>query len=279
MWQQGKELRNWGPDVTIDLQGLTKSALLAWLSGAPRRLGFCKQTFDGRELSTWMNNQLLAPKSEHMIDRGVELLQLLGVSPVSVRFELPGSDEEQSFAERTIKASHIEGPYAVINVGAGWVSKLWPAERYADVANHLWHYWGTPSLVVWSGQAEQHLAEEVVSRARSAASLSPATTLSQLRGLIRNACLFVGSDTGPMHLSVAVGTPTVGMIGPMPIERVGPYGPDNIGIQRERLADNKANERKTNCGPMLSISSQDVNEAVDRLMQKRIRNKCHQNIA
>jgi lipopolysaccharide heptosyltransferase I len=278
IWRTGRELRAWKPDVSIDLQGLTKSALLAWLSGARLRLGFQRQAFDGRELSTWLNNRLMSPPSEHMVQRGLDLLSLLGIGTDRIEYQLPEPEEEFQFAERVTRDAQIEGPYALINVGAGWVSKVWPSVRYAEVATHLWRHWGVPSLVVWSGDKEKQFAEEVVAASPQCASLAPATSLCQLRGLIRGACLFVGSDTGPMHLSVAVDTPTVGLIGPMPIERVGPLGVRHVGIQCDRLPVDKMRERKTNCVPMLSIQVRVAIQAVDQLMEARISRR-RQNIA
>ena len=269
LWSLALQLRRWKPDITIDLQGLTKSSLLAWLSGAKTRLGFRRDAFDGRELSTFLNNTLCKPDAKHLVDRSLEILRLMGISDHRVEFELPESDRDADFADKAIRQSQLEGRFAIINVGAGWVSKIWPAERYASVARHLDSHWGVPSLVVWAGADERRAAEQVVELSEKSAQLAPATTLQQLGSLIRRGSLFVGSDTGPMHLAVAVGTPTIGMIGPMPIERVRPYGARNLGIQRDRLAEKS--DRKTDCRPMLSILPQDVQEACDRLMGEAIR--------
>ena len=264
LWTLAAQLRAWKPDVTLDLQGLTKSSMLAWLSGAKLRLGFQRDDFDGRELSCFLNNRLYAPESEHIVDRSLELLKLLSIEDLAVEFHLPEKETDATFAERVQNANALEGRFAVINVGAGWTSKLWPAERYASVARHLAEYWGLPSLVVWSGEQENLVAKQIVATSNGHAVLSPATTLAQLASLIRRASLFVGSDTGPMHLSVAVGTPTVGMIGPMPLERVCPYGARNRGVQNVRLS--KGSDRKSDCAPMLSIDSERVIQACDQLM-------------
>lgn len=264
LWALAAKLRAWKPDVTLDLQGLTKSSLLAWLSGAKSRLGFNSDEFDGRELSRFLNNRLFTPESKHIVDRSLELLKLLGVDDPAVEFNLPEQEKDAAFAERVQKSNAMEGRFAVINVGAGWTSKLWPTERYARIVKHLGEYWGVPCLVVWSGEQENLMAKQIVDASHGHGVLSPATTLLQLGSLIRRASLFVGSDTGPMHLSVAVGTPTVGMIGPMPIERVCPYGPMNRGVQNVRLS--KGSDRKTDCTPMLSIDAEPVIQACDQLM-------------
>jgi heptosyltransferase I len=268
LWALRKQLLAWKPDVSIDLQGLTKSSCVAWLSGAKRRLGFHRGRFDGRELSTWFNNHLFLSDAEHIVDRGLELLSLLGIQDKEVHFALPELDAEKRGATEMLSAVGIDASFAIINVGAGWPSKIWPTERYANVAEHMGLQHRIPSLVVWSGEQERLLAEQVVQQSCGHGILAPATTLTQLRSLIRRSRLFVGSDTGPMHLSVAVGTPTVGMIGPMPLNRVTPYGPMNIGLQRDTLASDQLSKRKTDCTPMLSIQVEDVVQACDTILNR-----------
>src|SRR5215475_10110426 len=79
VWQTVREMRAIGFDISLDLQGLTKSAVTARLSGAKRRLGFTRCEFEGRELSSWINNELVEPTADHVVDRGFELLKPLGI--------------------------------------------------------------------------------------------------------------------------------------------------------------------------------------------------------
>jgi lipopolysaccharide heptosyltransferase I len=261
-----KEIRRWQPTATIDLQGLTKSSLLAFASGAPLRYGFDKGDFDGRELSRWLNNRCIQPQSSHIVERGLELIQLLGAESTKIEYRLPEEDADSRFADSVVKNHCLDQPFAIVNVGAGWPSKIWPSDRYAAVARYLSSQWGLMSLVLWSGDAERTAAEAVVQQSDGCAALAPATSLKQLRSLIRQAKIFVGSDTGPMHLSVAVETPTVGMIGPMPIERVGPIGQQNRGVQCETLPRSLKSQRKTDCKPMLSIQVEDVCNACGTIL-------------
>ena len=268
LWTLAAELRRWKPDTTLDLQGLTKSSLLAWLSGAKNRLGLHRGQFDGRELSCFLNNRLYMPESTHIVHRSLELLRLLAVNDSAIEYDLPEQEQDASFAARTVESMQIEGRFAIINVGAGWVSKIWPASRYASVAKHIGEHWGVPSIVVWSGDQEKVWADKVVAESAGHAMIAPNTTLPQLSSLIRSASLFVGSDTGPMHLSVALTTPTVGLIGPMPIERVGPLGSQSVAIQNTQLLT--SSNRKTDCGPMLSIGTVEVIRACDQLMDRHL---------
>ena len=90
------QLREFCFDVAIDLQGLTKSAILARLSGAPRRLGFAQSEFEGRELSTWINNEFVSPLTDHVVTRGLELLRPLGIQKPEANFRLPAYEPSRA---------------------------------------------------------------------------------------------------------------------------------------------------------------------------------------
>jgi heptosyltransferase-1 len=261
-----KSLRQWRPDVAIDPQGLTKSSILGLLSGAKQRIGLASSEFEGRELSTWINNTIVVPKYSHVVDRSLELLQPLGIFDPSIEFGIPHFTGVRDRVWSQISASGLRSPWVMINVGAGWKSKIWPNDRYAAVARHLADRWNMQSCIVWGGNHEKTAAEEIVALADGAAILAPKTTLPELAEWIRCADLFLGSDTGPMHLACAVDTPTVGLIGPMPVERVGPRGPGRIAVQRLTLDAKDRSRRKIECGPMLSIEVAGVTRACDSLL-------------
>lgn len=264
-----KTVRDWRPDATIDAQGLTKSAMIAWVSGAKQRFGLASSEFEGRELSSWFNNKIITPTSPHVIDRGLALLEGLGIHEPAIEYRIPLASKAVSQVANQSSELELIGPWAMINVGAGWPSKIWPAERYAAVAKHLHEKWNLKSLIAWGGDKELVMAKEVAGLAPDAAILAPKTTLIELASWIRSASLFIGSDTGPMHLAVAVDTPTVGLIGPMPAERVGPRGPYHATIQNASLPTELRHLRKSECGPMLSISVDEVCAACDRILETK----------
>lgn len=265
-WRFAKSLREWHPDVSIDAQGLTKSSILGWLSGARQRIGLARSEFEGRELSTWINNTIVKPSTKHVIDRGLELLRPLGITHPEIEYRIGESPLVREQVSAMASEIGWSFPGAMINVGAGWPSKIWPNDRYAAIARHLFQRWGLTSCIVWGGPQERRAAQEVVALADGAAILAPPTTLPELAHWIRGSRLFLGSDTGPMHLACALDVPTVAMIGPMPLERVGPRGPRRIAIQRESLNERQRSQRKSNCGPMLSIDFASVRDACDSLL-------------
>jgi len=267
VWRLRRELREIKPDVTIDLQGLTKSAIAARLSGAKTRVGFDGR--DGRELSRWSNNLRVEPRATHIIDRNLELLAPLGLRPQLVRFGLPAFDDEDATIGKFLRERGLaSGQFAVINPGAGWPSKRWPIESYTEVARYLGEAYRLPSVVTWAGQEEHVWATAIAAAAGGHAHVAPTTTLAELAALCRRSHFFFGSDTGPSHLAAAVGTPCIGMYGPVDARRNGPYGRGHIILQRVLLTGSSRARRGADNASMRAISVEDACAACDNMMRR-----------
>jgi len=266
VWQLRRRLRQWRAEVAIDVQSLTKSAVVAWLSGARCRIGFARPC--GRELSPWLNSVRVRPRATHVVQQYLELLEPLGITAPRVQFNLPELPEEGEAAEALIARLGLSQGFAVLNAGSGWPSKRWPSERFAAVAQHLSEAWQLPSLVVWAGDEERRWAEAIVAGAGGHARLAPATTLRELAAVARRARLFISSDTGPLHLAAAVGTPCIGLFGPWPAERNGPYGPQHLAIQKMRFDGSTRQRRTAPPSLMEAIDVTTVCQACDCLLQR-----------
>lgn len=253
-------------DVALDVQGLTKSALLAWLSGAPRRIGYAGAA--GRELSQWLNNELVETTGPHMIDRYVQLLRPLGIESPEVRFDLPEHEADRAAAEQIVRQTGLSEGFVIVNAGAGWPSKLWPAERYALLSAHLGRAWGLPTLAVWGNAVERARAERIASGSDGFARLAPETSLTVLAALARRAKLFVGSDSGPLHLAAAVGTPCVGLYGPWPREKHGPYGSQHVALQAARFEGSTRQRRHAPPAIMEAITVEMACDACDQILRR-----------
>ena len=144
--------------------------------------------------------------------------------------------------------------FAILNPGAGWPSKVWPAERYGQVAQHLARVHGMESVAVWGAPDELPMAETIVATSNGQAFWRRATSMTELGALCRRAALFVGSDTGPMHLAVAVGTPTISMHGTSRAEWCGAYGPENIRLQVRYQAGSALERRRADNSAMCAIT-------------------------
>ncbi|HYO25584.1 MAG TPA: glycosyltransferase family 9 protein [Lacipirellulaceae bacterium] len=254
-------------DVALDLQCLTKSAVAAWLSGARRRIG--KAGAHGRELSRWIHNELAEVGGRHVVDHYLDLLKPLGVEAPAVEFDLPERVVDARTADATLRdRGLLRRQFAVLNPGAGWASKIWPADRYGAIARHLRAKHGLSSLAVWGMPEERALAEAIVASSDGAAHLAPPTTVLELAAVSRRAALFLGSDTGPMHLAVAVGTPTISLHGPSPAEWCGAYGPSNIRLQAQVEPGSANYRRQATDEAMRALSVETVAEACDTLIAR-----------
>lgn len=252
VWAARRCLRPRQFDAAIDCQGMTKTALACWLSGARQRIGLRGQ--HGREVSPWLNNVLIPPRRPHVVDRSLELLEPLGIQQPQVEWRLPIDDESRTRVRQALAALGLSGAYAVINPGATWDSRLWVWDRFGRVARHLGERQQLPTLVVWGGPKERAWAEQIVAASAGQAVLAPPTTLLELAALIEGGRLMITADTGPLHMAVAVGTPSVALHGTTRPEDSGPYGPPHAAIQVEyqggshrerRTADNRAMQRIT----------------------------------
>jgi len=265
VWRLRSRLRAMKPDVTIDAQGLTKSAIVAWLSGAARRIGFGDKR--GRELSKWFYSQRVRTTARHVVDCNLELLRPLGISSPPVCFNVPEHPADGAAAGRIIQQAGLDNGFCVVNPGAGWPSKLWPADRYAVVARHLGNAWGMSTLVVWAGEGEREIAQRIAAGSPQYVHLAPSTTLPELAAIARRARLFIASDTGPLHLAVAVGTPCVGLYGPWPAQCNGPYGPQHVALQEITFEGSTRQRRHAPSSLMEAISVELVCEACDRILR------------
>jgi lipopolysaccharide heptosyltransferase I len=260
-----KRLRSFAPDITIDVQGLLKSSFAAWLSGAKHRIGF--GGIDGREGSQWFNNCRVTSDDNHVVDRNLCLLQPFNVCGSSVDFDLPECEMDNRTASKILTQKGLHGHFAMLNVGAGWESRLWREDRYAEVAKYLLEQWNLPSLVVWAGETEQKKAETVVQATDGAAFLAPQTTLGELVALSRKATLFIGSDTGPLHIAAAVGTHCIGLHGPTQSKRTGPYGKQNRTIQIQNLENTRIRPRRASRALMDAITAAIVCQTCDEILE------------
>ncbi len=270
VWRMRRRLRELQFDTTIDLQCLTKSAVAAWMSGARRRIG--KAGEDGRELSQWFNNELVAAGGTHVIEHYLSMLRPLGIESPGVRFDLPEHEADARVAEHFLRERGLTGRrFALLNPGAGWPSKMWPTARYGAVARHLGREHAMPTVALWGIPDERPLAERIVETSARNAHMAPPTSMRELAALCRPAALFVGSDTGPLHLAVAVGTPAISLHGPSRAEWCGAYGPRNIRLQVRYETGSSIERRTADDSAMQEITIKMVTGACDELLTQQTR--------
>ncbi len=216
-------------DVSIDFQSSFKSAWLVAAAGASLRVGFAPPV--SRELAHLVQNRLVrVPKSGcHRIERDLALLAPLGIATRFAEAVLPHGEEHAGPIERL--CSDLRRPLVVMHPGTSGSAafKRWPPERYAEVAERLMEERGASVVVTW-GPAEEALAFRLVGATGHRAVQAPRIThLQQLACVLSRADLFIGSDTGPMHMASALGQPVVVLFGPKDPVETGPYcGPSEV---------------------------------------------------
>ena len=219
-------------NVALDFQGLWKSAVLGRVSGARKVIGFDRTTLKEPGCRVFYDEQIrLAPAVRHVIDIYKELPRSLGVIPGPHRFHLTVSSEDERYVQGQLASRKIDD-FVVLNPGGGWDTKNWEPENYALLHDKLREETGWPSVLTW-GPGEERLVERIL---RACAGTPPVTfpaSLRQLVALLRRARLFVGGDTGPLHLAAACGTPIVGIYGPTNPLRNGPFSPEDIVVSHQ----------------------------------------------
>lgn len=225
-----REVRATGYDICLDLQGLMKSAAYARASGARRVIGFSRDL--AREpLATLVYGETGGRPDGHVIQKNLSLLRRLGLTPSGppvIQLDVPPSDVLSS--SRTLLGGETL-PFALLNPGAGWPNKRWPVEHFGALANKVRGAHGLRSLVLW-GPDEASLAAAVVRASCGAAVMAPQSGVLDILALARAAAVVVAGDTGPLHLAAAVGARLVGLYGPTPPERNGPWAPDDRCVSR-----------------------------------------------
>jgi lipopolysaccharide heptosyltransferase I len=219
-----------GYDVALDFQGLLKSGLMAWLARAPRRIGFCKQALREPASAYLLTELVNVDDDDHIIKKNLQLVAHLGIA-INDDYEFPLgiSSTEKQFAAQQI--ARRGGHVAIINPGGGWPTKLWNVAGFAAIADRLWEAYGWRSVVTY-GPGEEASANAVVAHSRSGAVELLNSTLKEFFALAQQAKLFLGGDTGPLHLAAAAGTPIVGIYGPTPARRNGPFSPADVIVER-----------------------------------------------
>lgn len=223
--EMGHRLRATGYDVALDLQGLTKSALLTALSGAPRRYGYDWI----RELAPLFERRIpRAEASLHVVDQLLDVAAFLGADISNPAFPLTLTAAEMEEARAALSGVGIDAAqrFAVCNPteGGGTGQKGWAPDRMAEAVRRLQAEDGLPVVLVGS-PADKEIADRLcAAHAPAPASLVGRTSLRQLAAVIRLAAVHLSGDTGSSHIAAAVGVPAVTVFGRSNPDRVCPYG-------------------------------------------------------
>jgi heptosyltransferase I len=249
----------------IDFQGLYKSALLAFASGAPRRIGFQK-SYAREGLASVFYTDRLNPRGPHKVEHNLTLAGRAGARVGNVRFSLAVYPEDDQRVSSEL-AAHGLAEYFVLNPGGGWRSKCWPAERYAALHRQLAERYRMRGIVTF-GPGEGNLAQEIIRAAGDIAPVALPLELGPLMAALQRAKFVVSADTGPLHLASALGAPVVGLFGPTDPVRNGPYFSEDIVVRNPRFSETTYRRGASYSPSMLSITVEQVFDAVERRLRR-----------
>lgn len=252
-------------DAALDFQGLLKSAVLARLSGAPRRIGFAKEFAKEGAAAWFYTERVRPPENTHVIEMNLALVKAAGVAASQLRFPLPTAPEDETGVEALLQAHQLRD-FVILSPGGGWRSKCWPVERYAALHNFLARERGWRT-VVNAGPGEEELVSEFMAHARVTRPVHLSLSLRQLVALVKRARLLIGGDTGPLHLAAALGTPVVGLYGPTDPVRNGPYSQRAVVVHHREQATVTYKHEDEPSPAMLAITVEEVVAAVNRCLE------------
>ena len=254
-----QELRTARYDVCVDLQGAMRSAVLGKWAHPRRLIGEEKP----REWAArYLFDEPIPTKGTHVIEQAVEVANAVGREELPAMLPwLPVSETAERYCDTQLAALGGRS-FAILNPGAGWGAKRWPAERYGEVARALAaRGFG---VVINAGPGEETLAQEVNAASGNAGiALSP--ELDELIALTRRSSLVIAGDTGPLHLASALGKPVVGIFGPTDPARNGPYGMRAHVLRDATSLTSHKRKDQTEAG-MLLITVDEVVQAAKEML-------------
>src|ERR1051325_10739682 len=270
--QQLRLLRASAFDLALDFQGLIKAAMIARLSGARRIVGFAREALREPPSRMLLHETVSIPKGLHVIRKNLALVE------GALRVPVPQSADEFQFPialeraheDEAANAVGVDHPYAILNPGGGWPTKLWSAEKFGALADELWNHFRLYSLVT-SAPGEEELTQRALAASKSGKAKAVSILLKGLAALAKRADVYVGGETGPTHLAIAMGTPVVGLLGPTEWWRNGSPNPDDICVERTDI-DCRENCHRRSCSKWICMDI-DVERVLHAVSERLARAK------
>jgi lipopolysaccharide heptosyltransferase II len=213
-----RELRRMTFDLVLDFHGILKSGLISFLSGANHRVGFSRGFC--KELNYIFNNYHVNPKDKRLnrIEKNLSLLSALGIEPVELDPIIPLRQDDKKEIDNFFQQNMLENYHPLIVIhpetSATTPYKRWDEERYATLADTLIEDYHARVILTW-GPGELSTVEEIAHRMKHPPLIACQTeNLQKLTEIFRRCDLYIGSDTGPMHIAASVRTPVVALFGP-----------------------------------------------------------------
>lgn len=225
------------------------SLILMYVSGAPRRIAYINGPNDFTFTRLGDVNRLTTQgpvrgASKHEIELQLDILRFLGAHPEDTSLEVWTTQDDERFAKNLLNQYGLADTDLLIAFapGAAWAYRRWPASRFIELGKWLQETYRACILIIAS-KGERGLALQVERglQSKRTVNLAGKTTLREMASILKSCKLFVGNDSGPMHVATASGVPSVGLFGPGEYERFRPWG-TNHEVIRLGLSCNPCSE-------------------------------------
>ncbi len=264
-----KALRDTRYDMIFDFQALLKSGILIALAKGRRKIGFGKGLEHMEHSYIFLNERIPAVDMEiHALSRGMMLLNAMGISSNNVEYNLPIFKHDHKKIDELMRHHGISGVKSLIAINpvAKWETKLWPNKQFAELADMLIDRYDV-KIVFTGGIKDYSIIQTITSSMKGQAiNFAGKTTLTELAALYEKAALVISTDTGPMHLAAAMGTPVVALFGPTAPWRTGPFGKGHQIITAELECSPCFKRRCETTDCMSKISVMQVFDGVKKML-------------
>jgi ADP-heptose:LPS heptosyltransferase len=258
------EIRSISPDAVIDLQGGSASSAVSYLSGAAHRL-----SNSSAKRSYVYNTKIDLPVGKHKVYSYMEIAVALGAKIEDPYYRLHSSERKRSSLSSVLRKHGISSdkPMISIHAGAGNIHKQWTTEGFAEVADWL-SAQGCQVIFVGTHRDLDKIDATMSLIRHKAYDLGGSLSIGELMALLEMSSLFLGNDSGPMHLAAAMGTPIVALFGPVDERRWRPLSPNSVVLRGQEPCDDCRIKRKDCNGfPCITTLEPDkVKQAISELL-------------
>jgi ADP-heptose:LPS heptosyltransferase len=225
-------------DFVIDLHSYYETNILGFLSGAPHRLYSRRENRSLDFLANFKPQPARESQKAHLVDRYLDLLKPLGIENVPRTPVLKTRGADDLAVEGMLKKEKAQSRELLAGIfpGAGNVSRLWPLEKFAEVADHLIRN-DRVRVIVFAGPEERALVPQMKSIFPSGTIFFDRLTIPQLAAAQARLTLFISNDTGPAHIAAAVGTPVVVILDQPHLNSFLPVGEQNRFIPGAKISE------------------------------------------
>ena len=233
-------LRRTHCDVTIDLQAGVASSMVSLLSGAPLRVGN-----SNAKRPYIYNTRVDLPVGKHKVHSYTKIAEALGASVDDPYYRLHSSGQRRDSLIKSLELQGVSSDRPIISVhaGAGNIHKQWTTEGFAEITD--WLFSEGFQVVFVGADRDLDKTKAIMSRLNHKAyDLGGRLSLGELMALFEMSSLFLGNDSGPMHLAAAVGTPVVGLFGPVDEKRWRPLSPNSVVLRGQDPCEDCRDQRK-----------------------------------